>query len=91
MLLLVGFGAAGMFFANRVPTSFLPDEDQGYFYVNVQLPNAASLQRTDAVVEDVEKIIMATRPASSTPPAVVGFSLLSFVRTSYNATFFRHA
>ncbi len=36
-------------FGKNIPTSFLPDEDQGFFYVNLQLPNAASLQRTDAV------------------------------------------
>ena len=33
----------------RLPAGFVPDEDQGYFFVNVQLPDAASLQRTDAV------------------------------------------
>jgi multidrug efflux pump subunit AcrB len=43
-----------------VPTSFLPDEDQGYAYVVVQLPNAASLERTNAVVSDVEKVILNT-------------------------------
>ena len=45
------------FFANRIPSSFLPDEDQGYAYVNLQLPNAASLERTDAVAAEVEKIL----------------------------------
>src|SRR5262245_36330659 len=34
--------------AKALPGSFLPEEDQGYFYLNVQLPDAASLQRTDA-------------------------------------------
>ena len=87
VVLLLVFGAAGMFFANRVPTSFLPDEDQGYAYVNVQLPNGASLERTTAVAEDVEKIIMNT-PGVDYSTSFVGFSLLSFVRTSYNATFF---
>ena len=48
LLLLAGFGLAGGFFAKRVPSSFLPDEDQGYAYMNVQLPNGASLQRTTA-------------------------------------------
>ena len=38
--------------AAKLPSSFLPDEDQGYFYVNVQLPNAASLQRTDEVMRE---------------------------------------
>src|SRR5215467_5677483 len=86
-VLLVGFAVAAGFFAHRVPTSFLPDEDQGYAYVSVQLPNAASLERTTAAVADIEKIIMDT-PGVQYSTVFVGFSLLSFVRTSYNATFF---
>ena len=87
VVLLVVFGALGGFFANRIPKSFLPDEDQGYLYVNVQLPNGASLERTRAVVEQVDKIIQDT-PGVQYSTGFVGFSLLSFVRTSYNATFF---
>jgi hydrophobic/amphiphilic exporter-1 (mainly G- bacteria), HAE1 family len=87
VVLLVVFAAAGAFFANLVPTSFLPDEDQGYAYVSVQLPNGSSLERTTAVVEQVEKIILNT-PGVRYSTSFVGFSLLSFVRTSYNATFF---
>jgi len=86
-VLLLVFGIAAGFFSTRVPTSFLPDEDQGYAYVNVQLPNAASLERTTAVVESVEKIIRNT-PGVENATCFVGFSLLSFARTSYNATFF---
>jgi HAE1 family hydrophobic/amphiphilic exporter-1 len=86
-VLLLVFGIAAGFFSSRVPTSFLPDEDQGYAYVNVQLPNAASLERTTAVVQDVEKVIMNT-PGVQHSTCFVGFSLLSFARTSYNATFF---
>jgi len=87
IVLLAVFVAAAGFFSNRVPTSFLPDEDQGYAYVNVQLPNGASLERTRAVVDQVEKIIMDT-PGVEESTCFVGFSLLSFVRTTYNATFF---
>jgi HAE1 family hydrophobic/amphiphilic exporter-1 len=87
IILLLAFGLAGGFFANRVPSSFLPDEDQGYAYVNVQLPNGASLERTTAVSADVEKILMNT-PGVEHVTGFVGFSLLSFVRTSYNSTFF---
>jgi len=87
VVLLVGFGLAGGFFANRVPSSFLPDEDQGYAYINLQLPNGASLERTTAVAADVEKIL-ANTPGVRYSTSVVGFSLLSFVRTSYNAFFF---
>ncbi len=87
IVLLVAFAVAGGFFANRVPTSFLPDEDQGYAYVNVQLPNGASLERTRAVADQVEKIIENT-PGVQQSTCFLGFSLLSFVRTTYNATFF---
>src|SRR5438477_5297283 len=87
VMLLVGFGLAGGFFANRVPSSFLPDEDQGYAFVNMQLPNGASMERTTAAAADVEKILAST-PGVQYTTSVIGFSLLSFVRTSYNAFFF---
>jgi HAE1 family hydrophobic/amphiphilic exporter-1 len=87
VVMLAVFGVAGGFFANRVPTSFLPDEDQGYAYVVLQLPNGASLERTRAVVEQVEKIIMDT-PGVQHSTCSIGFNLLSFVQTTYNATFF---
>jgi HAE1 family hydrophobic/amphiphilic exporter-1 len=86
VVLLVGFCVAAGFFASRVPSSFLPDEDQGYAYINLQLPNGASLERTTAVAAEVEKIILNT-PGVEYSTAAVGFSLLSFVRTSYNAFF----
>jgi hydrophobic/amphiphilic exporter-1 (mainly G- bacteria), HAE1 family len=87
VVLLVGFGIAAGFFASRVPSSFLPDEDQGFAYINLQLPNGASLERTTAVVADVEKIL-ANTPGVEYSTSIVGFSLLSYVRTSYNAFFF---
>src|SRR5256885_2492903 len=79
-MLLVGFGLAGGFFANRVPSSFLPDEDQGYAFVNMQLPNGASMERTTAAAADVEKILAST-PGVQYTTSVIGFSLLSYVRT----------
>jgi hydrophobe/amphiphile efflux-1 (HAE1) family protein len=84
---LVVFGAAGLFFGSRVPSSFLPDEDQGYVYVNMQLPNAASLERTAAASRQVEEILAAT-PGVEYTTSVAGFSLLSFTRTTYNAFYF---
>ncbi len=84
--LLVACAIAAGFFANRVPSSFLPDEDQGYAYINLQLPNGASLERTTAAAADIEKIILNT-PGVQYSTCAVGFSLLSFVRTSYNAFF----
>jgi len=84
---LVAFGVAGFLLADRVPRSFLPDEDQGYLFVNMQLPNAASLERTAAASRDVEKVLAAT-PGVEYTTSVVGFSLLSFVRIGYNAFYF---
>jgi hydrophobic/amphiphilic exporter-1 (mainly G- bacteria), HAE1 family len=85
--LLLVFGLGAVFFGKRVPGSFLPDEDQGYLFVNLQLPNAASLQRTNEVAKQVEAIL-AHEPGVKYCTSVVGFSMLSFVRTSYNAFFF---
>jgi hydrophobic/amphiphilic exporter-1 (mainly G- bacteria), HAE1 family len=87
LVLLVAFSGAAAFFASRVPSSFLPDEDQGYLFINLQLPDAASLQRTDQAARDIEKILADT-PGVRYTSSVIGFSLLSFVRTSYNAFFF---
>src|SRR5712675_1275036 len=87
LILLVVFGVAAGFFGSRIPSSFLPDEDQGYLYINLQLPNAASLQRTDAVARKIEDVLAKT-PGVEYTTSVVGFSLLSFVRTSYNGFFF---
>jgi HAE1 family hydrophobic/amphiphilic exporter-1 len=87
LVLLVVFAGGAAFFGSRVPSSFLPDEDQGYLFVNLQLPNAASMQRTDEAARQVEKILAAT-PGVKYTSSVIGFSLLSFVRTSYNAFFF---
>src|SRR6266478_3569394 len=87
LILLVIFGAAAGFFSSKVPSSFLPDEDQGYLYINLQLPNAASLQRTDEVARKIENVLAHT-PGVHYTTSVVGFSLLSFVRTSYNGFFF---
>jgi hydrophobe/amphiphile efflux-1 (HAE1) family protein len=87
LVLLLAFGIAAGFFSNKLPASFLPDEDQGYFYANLQLPNAASLQRTEEVAKKVEDVLAKT-PGVQYTTTVVGFSLLSLVRTSYNAFFF---
>ena len=72
LVLLVGCGAGGLFFGSRLPSSFLPDEDQGYLYVNMQLPNAASLERTSAAARQVEQILADT-PGVQYTTSVVGF------------------
>jgi HAE1 family hydrophobic/amphiphilic exporter-1 len=86
VVLLLVFCLAAGFFGSRVPSSFLPDEDQGYAYVNLQLPNSASLERTSQAATQIENIL-ANTPGVKYTTSVIGFSLLSFVRTSYNAFF----
>jgi HAE1 family hydrophobic/amphiphilic exporter-1 len=70
-----------------LPTSFLPDEDQGYLFVAMVLPDAASLQRSDAAAKKVEDILLKT-PGVEGVTSVVGFSLLSFTQNTYNSFFF---
>src|SRR6266436_4393658 len=86
LIMLVGFGVGAWFFSGRVPSSFLPDEDQGYLYVNLQLPSAASTERTDLVARKIEDVLAHT-PGVETTTTVLGFSLLSFTRSTYNAFF----
>jgi HAE1 family hydrophobic/amphiphilic exporter-1 len=87
LVIIAAFGIGAAFFGSRLPSSFLPDEDQGYVYINMDLPNAASLERTSAAARQVEGIL-ANTPGVEYTTSVVGFSLLSFVRTTYNGFFF---
>jgi hydrophobic/amphiphilic exporter-1 (mainly G- bacteria), HAE1 family len=87
VLLLVAAGVGAAFFSGRVPTSFLPGEDQGYMFMHLQLPNASSLERTEAACSKVEQILLHT-PGVKYTTRVAGFSLLSFVSTSYTGFFF---
>ena len=72
-------------FGKKLPTGFLPEEDQGYLYINIQLPFAASLERTVAVCNQVESMVLAT-PGVKSCSTVAGFSLLSFSRNTYSAS-----
>jgi hydrophobe/amphiphile efflux-1 (HAE1) family protein len=83
---LAGFAVAGLLFGKMLPTSFLPDEDQGYMYIQMQLPEASSIQSTAQAARAVEDILKST-PGVKYCTTSVGFSLLSLTRTSYNAFF----
>jgi HAE1 family hydrophobic/amphiphilic exporter-1 len=87
MLLLLAFAASAGLVASRVSGGFVPDEDQGYFFLNVQLPLAASLQRTAAVNDKLDAILKET-PGVKYYTGVGGFSLLSFAYTTYNSFYF---
>jgi HAE1 family hydrophobic/amphiphilic exporter-1 len=84
---LVVCGLLAAFFGAKLPSSFLPDEDQGYMFLNLQLPSASSLQRTEAAAREIEEMLAETPGVESTA-SVIGFSLLSLTRSSYNAFFF---
>jgi hydrophobic/amphiphilic exporter-1 (mainly G- bacteria), HAE1 family len=71
----------------KIPSGFVPTEDQGYLYANLSLPNTASLQRTAAACKQVEDILRNT-PGVQGVTTVGGFSLLSGVSTTYNGFFF---
>ncbi len=73
-ILLMTFGAG--IFGSLVPGGFIPEEDMGYFYVNVQLPNAASIQRSDVVTKDIEQILMQI-PEIDFVTTATGYSILS--------------
>jgi HAE1 family hydrophobic/amphiphilic exporter-1 len=87
LVLLAVCVVAGIFVAGRLPSSFLPDEDQGYAFVSLQLPVASSLERTSDAAREVEKILADT-PGVQYTTTVVGFNLLSFAETTYNGFFF---
>jgi hydrophobic/amphiphilic exporter-1 (mainly G- bacteria), HAE1 family len=84
---LLLFGVVAIFFGAKLPSGFLPDEDQGYVYINLQLPNSASLERTEQAAREIENILAKT-PGVQYTTSVIGFSLLSYIQTSYNAFFF---
>ena len=87
MVLLLVFAVFAGLVATRLPGGFVPDEDQGYFYVNVQLPLAASLDRTAAVSDKLDEIFKTT-PGIKYYTGISGFSLLSLVTTTYNGFYF---
>ncbi|MDR2980829.1 MAG: multidrug efflux RND transporter permease subunit [Puniceicoccales bacterium] len=86
ILLAASAGVAG-FLGKNIASSFLPEEDQGYLYAMVQLPNAASLQRTDAIAQEVEKILEKT-PGVKCFSTVVGLNMLASVQNTYSGFFF---
>lgn len=71
------------FSLNSLPTGFVPDEDQGYFFVNVQLPDAASQQRTDAVMRGLERDLRQQAGVADVI-SVIGYSMLSGTAGSNN-------
>jgi hydrophobic/amphiphilic exporter-1 (mainly G- bacteria), HAE1 family len=84
-LLVVSIVAAG-YFGKKLPKSFLPEEDQGYVFAALQLPDASSQQRTSAAAKMVEDILQKA-PGVDHVTTVVGYNMLSGVQNTYSAFF----
>jgi HAE1 family hydrophobic/amphiphilic exporter-1 len=87
MLLLVAISVVAVGMGNKLPGSFIPEEDQGYAFLQIQLPDAASLQRTDAVMRKIDDMLAHTHGVQSFS-GISGFSLLSNTSASYTGFYF---
>jgi HAE1 family hydrophobic/amphiphilic exporter-1 len=87
LILLLGVVGGSVFFGKKLPSGFVPDEDQGYAVIGVQLPDGASLQRTKAVYEKINAILDKT-PGIRTYNGVAGFSFFTRTAASYTGTGF---
>ena len=85
LLAVLAVGAG--FFGARLPSSFLPEEDQGYVFIQLQLPDASSLERTDQACRKIEDFLSKT-PGVQYTTSVIGFSLLSLAQNTYSPFFF---
>ncbi|MCG6907270.1 MAG: multidrug efflux RND transporter permease subunit [Desulfobacteraceae bacterium] len=86
LLYLVLLGVTGWRFA-LLPTGFLPTEDQGYLIANIQLPDAASLERTDAVLKRIDGILEKTAGVQAWV-SLGGYSVIDGTNASNAATIF---
>ena len=85
--MLAIFAAASGLLGARLPKSFLPEEDYAYFMMNVQLPPAASLERTDAVTHKLDAMLRQTDGVGNFN-TIIGFNLTTRVTASNNAFYF---
>jgi HAE1 family hydrophobic/amphiphilic exporter-1 len=87
LLLLLGISVVSVGMGRQLPASFIPEEDQGYAFLQIQLPDAASLQRTDAVMRKIDEMLAHTHGVQSFS-GISGFSLLSNTSASYTGFYF---
>jgi HAE1 family hydrophobic/amphiphilic exporter-1 len=87
LALLAGVLAVSVVLGRKIPAGFVPDEDQGYAIIGVQLPDGASLQRTKAVYDKVADIV-SKQPGIRTYNGVAGFSFFTRTAASYLGTGF---
>jgi HAE1 family hydrophobic/amphiphilic exporter-1 len=87
MLVLGAVAVVAVLLGSHLPSGFLPEEDQGYLFVAMQLPDAASLQRTDSAAQRVTNALLQT-PGIKGVVGVDGFSLLTLTQSTNTAFFF---
>src|SRR3954454_7304328 len=86
-LFVLLFTGLAVILARQIPGGFVPDEDNGYFFANIVLPDASSLERTDGVAKRVEEIIGKTAGVEYVT-TVTGYSLVSGAYASNTAFLF---
>jgi hydrophobe/amphiphile efflux-1 (HAE1) family protein len=84
LALVLIFGAGTFGLSLLTPTGFLPEEDQGAFFISVQLPDGASVARTSEVTREVEDLLK-QMPAVEHTLSIIGFSLLDGASEPNNA------
>jgi HAE1 family hydrophobic/amphiphilic exporter-1 len=87
LLLFVSLLAGGGYWYRSLPTGFIPVEDQGYILVNVQLPDASSIQRNADVMNRIDEILKRT-PGVKAWTTLGGLSLLDSSSASNSGTVF---
>ena len=86
VVVVAGTAAAAVWLFRNTPQSFLPDEDQGAFFATLRLPEGASINRTEAVVKEVENIVRPI-PGVQGILSVVGFNFIDYIASSNQAFF----
>jgi hydrophobe/amphiphile efflux-1 (HAE1) family protein len=87
MLLLVAVVGGILLLSRHVPGGFIPDEDKGYLFVAVELPEGASLQRSDALLKEVEQIVCNTHGVRSAV-GLAGMNILNSLNVANAAMMF---
>jgi HAE1 family hydrophobic/amphiphilic exporter-1 len=87
VIIFVAWVAMLTFGVMKTPTGFVPDEDKGLLFVNVQLPDASSINRTKEAMDKVYDIIAAD-PAVELVTSITGFSILTGAMSSNGGTLF---
>ncbi len=87
LVLLAGVAVFAVLVGKRVPSGFVPDEDQGYLIIGVQLPDGASLERTRGVYAQIDAIL-AKQPGVDMYNGIGGYSFFTQTAASYTGTGF---